>query len=184
MTATADSKFGIPLHRAADAAEICRRLALDVVGVHEHAGKTTRFQKKLCNCFFGLFPPHCLMVPFLTQQWFSVISFVCVCVCVCARARVCTGSGIDTPSTFAAAATKLVELLPLFPTVRFVDFGGGLSVPYDPSKKAPLDLDAFASAVAGTMADLPFDLQYRSPEGRSGREGADMDTSTFTSETR
>ena len=104
--------------------------------------------------------------------------------CARARARVCTGSGIDTPSTFAAAATKLVELLPLFPTVRFVDFGGGLSVPYDPSKKAPLDLDAFASAVAGTMADLPFDLQYRSPEGRSGREGADMDTSTFTSETR
>ena len=86
MTATADSKFGIPLHRAADAAEICRRLALDVVGVHEHAGKTTRYNFFVCNFCFGLFFTELPVVPFLTQ-WFFCDFFLFVSVCVCARAR-------------------------------------------------------------------------------------------------
>ena len=124
QTATGDSKFGIPLSRAAEAADLCRARALDVVGIHEHAG-----------------------------------------------------SGIDTPATFAAAASKLVDLLPLFPTVRFVDFGGGLPVPYAPSQRA-LDLDAFASAVSGTMADLPVELQYRAAYGRDATRSPDFDSTS------
>jgi diaminopimelate decarboxylase len=42
------------------------------------------------------------------------------------------GSGVDAPEPLLAAAKQLLELATRFPNLRWINFGGGLSVPYKP----------------------------------------------------
>jgi len=44
------------------------------------------------------------------------------------------GSGVDTIAPLIGAAKRLLELIPDFPNLRFINFGGGLSVPYKPGE--------------------------------------------------
>ena len=51
------------------------------------------------------------------------------------------GSGVDTISPLIGAAKRLLELVPDFPNLRFINFGGGLSVPYKPGEaEFPVEL--------------------------------------------
>jgi diaminopimelate decarboxylase len=44
------------------------------------------------------------------------------------------GSGVDTIAPLLDAAKRLLELVPDFSHLRFVNFGGGLSIPYKPGE--------------------------------------------------
>lgn len=50
------------------------------------------------------------------------------------------GSGIDDIAPLLASARRLIELSASFPNLRFLNFGGGLAVPYRPGEKEfPID---------------------------------------------
>lgn len=50
------------------------------------------------------------------------------------------GSGIDDVGPLLESARRLIDLSPSFPNLRFVNFGGGLSVPYRPGERDfPID---------------------------------------------
>ncbi len=50
------------------------------------------------------------------------------------------GSGIDDLAPLLEAARRLLELSGEFPNLRWLNFGGGLSIPYEPSSKEfPID---------------------------------------------
>ena len=40
------------------------------------------------------------------------------------------GSGVDTPAPLLESARRLLEIAPAFTNLRFVNFGGGISIPY------------------------------------------------------
>lgn len=45
------------------------------------------------------------------------------------------GSGVDTPAPLLDAARSLLGLVPAFPNLQWVNFGGGISVPYRPGEQ-------------------------------------------------
>jgi diaminopimelate decarboxylase len=50
------------------------------------------------------------------------------------------GSGVDDIAPLLESARRLLDLAPSFPNLRWINFGGGLSVPYKPDEKEfPLD---------------------------------------------
>jgi diaminopimelate decarboxylase len=61
------------------------------------------------------------------------------------------GSGVDTIAPLLDSARRLLELTPTFSHLRFVNFGGGLSVPYRPGE-AEFPIEEYGSALT-TMAD-------------------------------
>ena len=44
------------------------------------------------------------------------------------------GSGVDTPAPLLQAARTLLDLAPSFPNLQWLNFGGGMSVPYRPGE--------------------------------------------------
>ncbi|MEO8036468.1 MAG: diaminopimelate decarboxylase, partial [Acidobacteriota bacterium] len=52
------------------------------------------------------------------------------------------GSGIDSLAPLLAAAGRLLELSRRFPNLRWINFGGGMSVPYKPGDQ-PFPIDAY-----------------------------------------
>jgi diaminopimelate decarboxylase len=63
------------------------------------------------------------------------------------------GSGIDHIAPLLQSARTLVELAPAFPNLRFINFGGGISVPYRPGDtEFPLeDYARELTSLAGTF---------------------------------
>jgi diaminopimelate decarboxylase len=61
------------------------------------------------------------------------------------------GSGVDDLDPLLEAARRLLALAPAFPNLRWINFGGGLSVPYRPEEKEfPIDeYGARLAALAG-----------------------------------
>jgi diaminopimelate decarboxylase len=62
------------------------------------------------------------------------------------------GSGVDTIAPLLASARVLLELMPAFPDLRFVNFGGGISVPYTPADK-PFPIDDYGRELAALAGD-------------------------------
>jgi diaminopimelate decarboxylase len=63
------------------------------------------------------------------------------------------GSGVDDIAPLLESARRLLDLAPSFPNLRWINFGGGLSVPYKPGEKDfPIgDYGAQLSALAGPV---------------------------------
>jgi diaminopimelate decarboxylase len=63
------------------------------------------------------------------------------------------GSGVDTPGPLLDAARCLLELAPSFRNLKWVNFGGGISIPYKPGEvEFPLaEYGAELSRIAGSM---------------------------------
>jgi diaminopimelate decarboxylase len=61
------------------------------------------------------------------------------------------GSGVDTIAPLIDSARRLLELTPDFAHLRFVNFGGGLSVPYHPGE-AEFPIEEYGEALT-TIAD-------------------------------
>jgi diaminopimelate decarboxylase len=61
------------------------------------------------------------------------------------------GSGVDTIAPLIGAAKRLLELVPDFPNLRFINFGGGLSIPYKPGE-AEFPIEEYGDALA-TIAE-------------------------------
>lgn len=63
------------------------------------------------------------------------------------------GSGVDRIAPLLESARALLELAPSFPNLRWMNFGGGMSVPYKPGdKEFPIDdYGAQLAALAGPM---------------------------------
>ena len=61
------------------------------------------------------------------------------------------GSGVDTIAPLIGAAKRLLELVPDFPNLRFINFGGGLSIPYKPGE-AEFPVEEYGDALT-TIAD-------------------------------
>lgn len=64
------------------------------------------------------------------------------------------GSGILTPDTWVKTAQSLAAVAQRIPSVRILNLGGGLGVPYQPQHR-PLDLAALSAALAGVKAKVP-----------------------------
>jgi diaminopimelate decarboxylase len=61
------------------------------------------------------------------------------------------GSGVDTIAPLIGAAKRLLELVPDFPNLRFINFGGGLAIPYKPGE-AEFPVEEYGDALT-TIAD-------------------------------
>jgi diaminopimelate decarboxylase len=63
------------------------------------------------------------------------------------------GSGVDDPAPLLQAARRLLELTPSFSNLEWLNFGGGLSVPYKPGEKEfPIhEYGAELTRIAGSM---------------------------------
>jgi diaminopimelate decarboxylase len=61
------------------------------------------------------------------------------------------GSGVDSIAPLIGAAKRLLELVPDFPNLRFINFGGGLSIPYKPGE-AEFPVEEYGDALT-TIAD-------------------------------
>ncbi|HEX8169433.1 MAG TPA: diaminopimelate decarboxylase [Thermoanaerobaculia bacterium] len=57
------------------------------------------------------------------------------------------GSGVDSPVPLLASARALLELLPSFAHLRWVNFGGGIATPYRPGE-AEFPIDAYGAELA------------------------------------
>jgi diaminopimelate decarboxylase len=62
------------------------------------------------------------------------------------------GSGIDTTAPLLASARTLVDLSAEFETLRFINFGGGMSVPYRPGD-AEFPIDDYGRELACVAGD-------------------------------
>lgn len=56
------------------------------------------------------------------------------------------GSGVDEPQPLLEAARRLLELAGDFPNLRWINFGGGFSVPYEPGAR-DFPLEDYAAAL-------------------------------------
>jgi diaminopimelate decarboxylase/aspartate kinase len=65
-----------------------------------------------------------------------------------------TGSGILQADNWHSVARNLVEALEVFPSVSFLDLGGGLGIPERPGQ-LPLDMDAVAASLDGIKQEFP-----------------------------
>ncbi len=63
------------------------------------------------------------------------------------------GSGIDTLDPLLESARRLLELSADFPNLRFINFGGGMSVPYRPGE-AEFPIDDYGRELARVAGDL------------------------------
>jgi diaminopimelate decarboxylase len=63
------------------------------------------------------------------------------------------GSGVDDPAPLLAAARRLLELVPSFSNLRWVNFGGGIGIPYRPGdSEFPIhEYGAELARIAGAM---------------------------------
>jgi diaminopimelate decarboxylase len=61
------------------------------------------------------------------------------------------GSGVDQVAPLAESARRLVEISPTFPNLRFLNFGGGLAVPYRPGD-AEFPIDEYGAQLAAIAA--------------------------------
>ncbi|HXG59415.1 MAG TPA: diaminopimelate decarboxylase [Thermoanaerobaculia bacterium] len=63
------------------------------------------------------------------------------------------GSGVDDPAPLLESARRLVELAPRFPNLRWINFGGGIAVPYRPNDpEFPIDdYGRELAAIAGSV---------------------------------
>ncbi|MBM4045072.1 MAG: diaminopimelate decarboxylase [Planctomycetes bacterium] len=79
------------------------------------------------------------------------------------------GSGILETKTFLLAMRVLLDVARQFDSLEFVDFGGGIGVPYRPDQK-PVGLTAFGRQVSALFADFcksyGRDLQLKLEPGR------------------
>src|SRR5260221_7418882 len=57
------------------------------------------------------------------------------------------GSGVDTGTSLLASAQVLLDLSAAFPDLAFINFGGGISVPYKPNE-TPFPLDEYGAGLA------------------------------------
>jgi diaminopimelate decarboxylase len=62
------------------------------------------------------------------------------------------GSGVDTIDPLLASARTLLELSRAFSALRFINFGGGISVPYAPGEKE-FPIDDYGAALASLAGD-------------------------------
>jgi diaminopimelate decarboxylase len=62
------------------------------------------------------------------------------------------GSGVDSVAPLLASARVLLELSPSFPDLEFINFGGGISVPYQPYEQ-PFPLDDYGTQLAQLAGD-------------------------------
>ncbi len=62
------------------------------------------------------------------------------------------GSGVDTVTPLLASARVLLELSPDFAQLEFINFGGGISVPYQPGEQ-PFPLDDYGAELAHLAGD-------------------------------
>ena len=67
------------------------------------------------------------------------------------------GSGILEKETFMLAMSVLLKTAKQFESLEFVDFGGGLGIPYRPEQK-PLDMKALGTKIADTFSQ--FCMEY------------------------
>lgn len=107
--------------------EICFRINPEVV-----AGSHKSVQTAGVHVKFGILPEDLPEVLSIARQ--GKLSIVGI--------HEHTGSGIVDPADYLKGAQKLLELLKPedFPSLRFVDFGGGLGVPYRPdSEELPVE---------------------------------------------
>ncbi|MGZ7031300.1 MAG: diaminopimelate decarboxylase [Thermoanaerobaculia bacterium] len=63
------------------------------------------------------------------------------------------GSGIDTLEPLLASARRLIEAAPRFPNLEWINFGGGISVPYRP-QESEFPIAEYGAALASTAG--PF----------------------------
>lgn len=79
------------------------------------------------------------------------------------------GSGILETGDFARAIEVLLEAAPEFRNFRFLNFGGGLGIPYRPEEKS-LDLEAYRRRILpmlhGFRTGRFSDIEYRFEPGR------------------
>jgi diaminopimelate decarboxylase len=79
------------------------------------------------------------------------------------------GSSILTPTTFVKAMNLLLKSAKDFPDLKYLDFGGGLGIPYHPDQK-PLDIPKLGKAMSGTFSQFckqyGRDLEMRLEPGR------------------
>lgn len=62
------------------------------------------------------------------------------------------GSGVDTLDPLLASASTLLELSEDFRELRFINFGGGISVPYAPGERE-FPIDDYGAALTALVAD-------------------------------
>lgn len=67
------------------------------------------------------------------------------------------GSGISKPENLIAAMRKMLSLADHFPDLEYVNFGGGLPIPYKPDD-TPFDLETFGEQAAAIFTE---DLKKR-----------------------
>ena len=79
------------------------------------------------------------------------------------------GSSILTPATFVKAMNLLLRSAKDFPDLKYMDFGGGLGIPYHPDQK-PLDIPKLGKAMSDTFSKFckqyDRDLEMRLEPGR------------------
>jgi len=65
-----------------------------------------------------------------------------------------TGSGILQADNWQYVARQLLDALAVFPSVKFLDLGGGLGIPEKPGQ-IPLDMQAVSDSLDAVKADFP-----------------------------
>lgn len=63
------------------------------------------------------------------------------------------GSGILDAAVYAQAMTVILSVAARLPHLRFIDFGGGLGIPYQPDQR-PIDLQAVGRAASRLMEEF------------------------------
>ena len=79
------------------------------------------------------------------------------------------GSGISKPENLISSIRKMLSLANQFPDLQFVNFGGGLPIPYEP-EDTPFDIQAFGKQATELfekdLANRPDDFHYWFEPGR------------------
>ena len=84
------------------------------------------------------------------------------------------GSGIDTIAPLLESARRLLELAPSFPNLRWINFGGGISIPYRPGEpEFPIDeYGAELTRIAGRCCARAISRRSSSRDAISSRDRA------------
>ncbi len=86
------------------------------------------------------------------------------------------GSGILEATSFVAAMAVLLEVAARLPHLRFVDFGGGIGIPYKPGERA-IDVPALGAKASALMAG--FATRYAGLHGRDRVPGLHLEPGRF-----
>jgi len=78
------------------------------------------------------------------------------------------GSGIDDPTAWAKNAKFLADLLPDFPSIKYLNLGGGLPIPYQPNDPALdfVQLDKSLSAFKQQLQESKANIELWLEPGR------------------